>query len=210
MQVLVTAGPTREHIDPVRFITNASSGRMGYAVAAAAVRAGHDVTLLSGPVALEVPAGCRLVRFTSVAELKDALQEHFVGCDALVMAAAVGDFRPEARSAEKIHRSSGPVVIRLIPTEDVAAGIAAKKRRDQIVLVFAVEDGPPEQVEARACEKMIAKNADYVVPNRPAAIGSSESEACILSAEGVVLPWARRTKDALAEELVELISGSER
>ncbi len=126
MKVLVTAGPTREHIDAVRFITNASSGRMGYAVAAAAAEAGMEVTLLSGPVALATPGGCEVVRFVTVAELKAALEARFAACDALVMAAAVGDFTVDRVASGKLHRDTGPLTLTLRPTPDLLAGLAAQ------------------------------------------------------------------------------------
>jgi len=178
---------------------------MGYAVAAAAARAGHEVTLLSGPVFLDPPARCRVVPFVSVAELKAALQKHFPWCEALVMAAAVGDFRPEAISESKLHRSDGPIAIRLVPTDDVVGGLAKDKREDQVVIVFAVEDGTYEEIQARARAKLIAKGADFVVANRPAAMAVEQSEACILSTDGVILPWAWRGKDELAERIVGLL-----
>jgi len=205
MRVLVTAGPTREHIDPVRFITNASSGRMGYAVAAAAVDAGHEVTLLCGPVSLPAPDGCEVAGFVSVADLKAALEEHFEACDALVMTAAVGDFRVEKPGSGKLPRSGGPVTLSLIPTEDVLAPVAANKRDDQIVIAFAVEDPPHEAAEAKACSEMAVKNADYVVVNTPAAIAAEASDACILSIDETALPWAERPKRDLAGEIVALL-----
>jgi phosphopantothenoylcysteine decarboxylase / phosphopantothenate---cysteine ligase len=208
MRVIVTAGPTRQYLDTVRFLTNASSGRMGYAVAAAAVGAGHDVTLLTGPVALDPPTGCEVVPFVSVDELKQALDERFGDCDALVMTAAVGDFRPEKVAPAKLHRAGGPVTIRLIPTEDVLAGVAAGKRDDQIVVAFAVEDGAPEQIEDKARREMTSKHADFVVVNTPAAMAAEASSAAILSPDGTVLPWADRPKDALAEEVVKLLGES--
>ena len=204
----MTAGPTREYIDTVRFITNASSGRMGCAVAQAAGLAGHEVTLLAGPLAVAIPRRCKVVRFVSVADLREALDEHFESCDALVMAAAVGDFLVEDPSAEKLHRSTGPMTLRLLPTEDVLAGLSGRKRRGQIVMAFAVEDGRPEQIEAKAREKMVTKGADYVVVNTPAAIGATESDACILSRDGVALAWASRSKDQLARRIVEIVARS--
>ncbi|MHC4981855.1 MAG: phosphopantothenoylcysteine decarboxylase domain-containing protein, partial [Planctomycetota bacterium] len=123
MRIIVTAGPTREHIDTVRFITNASSGRMGCAVAAAAAKAGHEVTLLLGRGASAEAAataeGCEIVPFETVDDLKSALDERFEACDALVMAAAVGDFRPAKVYPAKLPRSGGPVTIHLMPTEDI-------------------------------------------------------------------------------------------
>lgn len=205
MRVLVTAGPTREYLDDVRFISNASSGRMGCAVAAAGVAAGHEVTLLIGPIALEPPAGCRVEPFVSVDDLKAALEEHFDRCDALVMTAAVGDFRPEHRVAGKIPRRGGPVTIRLLPTEDLLAGLAGRKRRDQTIIAFAVEQLAPAEAEAKARAEMAAKGADFVVVNPPAAMGQARGEACILSPEGVVLPWEVRDKGDLARQIVGLL-----
>ncbi len=206
MRVLVTAGPTREYIDSVRFITNASSGRMGYAVAEAAITAGHDVTLLTGPIASAPPAGCRVVGFTSVDDLKGALHESFDACDALVMAAAVGDYRPENTVAEKLSRRDGPITLRLFPTEDLLVGLRSRKRRGQVVVAFAVEQGVRERIEAKAREELADKGADYVVVNTPAAMAVERSDACILSAAGVVLPWADRAKDELAAEIVKLLA----
>lgn len=204
----MTAGPTREPIDAVRFITNASSGRMGYAVAGAAARAGHEVTLLTGPVSEQPPKGCRAVPFQTVAELKAALDERFDACDTLVMAAAVGDFRPERVLCGKIPRRAGPVTLRLVPTEDILAGLARRKRQGQIIVAFAVKAGPAEQIEAKARAEMAAKGADFVVVNTPAAMAQPRSRACILTPAGTVLPWAERTKDELAEAIVELIGGT--
>ena len=178
---------------------------MGYAIAAAAVRAGHDVTLLSGPVALESPTGCEVVPFVSVDDLKQALDERFSDCDALVMTAAVGDFRPEKVAPAKLHRAGGPVTVRLIPTEDVLAGVAAGKRDGQIVVAFAVEDGAPEQIEDKARRELTSKHAEFVVVNTPAAMAAEQSLAAILSPDGTVLPWADRPKNALAEEIIRLL-----
>jgi len=204
MKVIVTAGPTREYIDSVRFITNASSGRMGCAITAAVVRAGGDVTLILAE-GLACPEGCSVVRFASVEQLSAALDERFAGCDALVMAAAVGDFRPKRTRQEKLSRQAGPVTLELIPTPDVLAGAAAAKRPNQKIIAFAVQPGSPAQALADARDKMLRKAADYIVVNTPEAMGSDTSLACILSREGVVLPWAERRKDDLAEEIVRLL-----
>ena len=205
MRIIVTAGPTRQHLDAVRFITNASSGRMGCAVAASAVRAGHEVTLLLGPVAVPAPGGCEVVPFVTVADLAAALAERFAACDALVMVAAVGDFRPEQVHRGKLARGGGAVAVRLVPTEDVLASLAARKRGDQLVVAFAAEAGPDEQIEAKARREMRAKGADFVVVNTPAAMAAESSRACVLAAGEVLLGWADRPKEALAEEVVRLI-----
>ena len=205
MNILITAGPTREFIDPVRFITNGSSGRMGYAVAAAAVEAGHRVTLLTGPVALTPPEGVTVVPFVTVAELGAALDEHFDACDALIMTAAVGDFTVGAPSPTKLRRAAGPVTVELTPTEDLLAGVAARRREGQILIGFAVEDTDP-QATARA--EMAAKGVDYVVVNTPAAMAAADSEAAILAPDHVVLEWGRRSKEELAEKIVGMLEAS--
>lgn len=208
MRILVTAGPTREYIDTVRFISNASSGRMGLAVAAAAIETGHVVTLLLGPgVTAPVAADgvCDVAGFVSVDDLKSALHERFDACDALVMAAAVGDFRPETRAAGKLSRKAGPVTLRLVGTEDVLASLAGRKRPGQTVIAFAVEDGPEEQIESKARAELADKGADFVVVNSPAAMAASESYACILAADRTVLPWATRPKGTLAGEIIRLM-----
>ena len=178
---------------------------MGYAVAAVAAAAGHEVTLLTGPVALAPPAGCEVVRFVSVDDLKQALAVRFGDCDVLVMAAAVGDFRPERRVEGKIPRGGGPVTLQLVPTEDLLAGLAGGRRSGQVVVAFAVEDPPLERAEAKARAEMAAKGADLVVVNTPAAMGAEESDACILSPRGTAVPWGRRGKQQLAEEIVKLL-----
>jgi len=211
MRIIVTAGPTREYLDTVRFITNASSGQMGISVALAAARAGHDVTLLAGPIseafldAVRQEAKIALVPFVTVAELGSALAERFESCDALVMAAAVGDFRPERPLPSKLHRKGGPITVRLFPTEDVLASLKSRKRSGQIVVAFAVEDGPQQDIEAKARQELAQKGANFVVLNTPAAMAAANSLACILSADRTLLGWAERPKAKLADEIVALL-----
>jgi phosphopantothenoylcysteine decarboxylase/phosphopantothenate--cysteine ligase len=206
MHILITTGPTREYIDEVRFITNASSGRMGHALAEAALAAGHRVTLLSGPVCLDPPSGVTLHRFRTVEELKALLHEHFPACDALLMGAAVGDFRAESPRTGKLSRSDGPLTLRLTPTEDLLASLKPLRREGQVVVAFAVEAGPSERIEAKARDDLTRKGADMVVLNRPEAMAAEKSEAAILSADKVLLPWAKRNKTALAREIFDILS----
>ena len=210
MRILVTAGPTREHIDAVRFISNASSGRMGCAVARAAVHAGDEVTLLLSrslvaSATWDLSADVTVAAFESVSDLKAGLEERMADCDALVMTAAVGDFRPDQACEGKLARANGPVTLRLIPTEDVLASVATERRDAQIIVAFAVEEGADAAIEAKARAEMQAKNADYVVVNTPAAMGAKASRACILSRDDVVLAWADRPKEELAERIVALL-----
>ena len=209
MRILITAGPTREPIDPVRFITNASSGRMGLALAEAARQAGCDATLLLGPVDAELhktaAEHARVVPFATVDELQGKLAKMFPKHDALIMAAAVGDFRVEQVSGRKLARAGGPIRLTLIPTDDVLAGVAAGKRADQFIVSFAVEDDTPEQSQAKARAELTAKGADFVVVNTPAAMNRTRSLACILSANEVLLRWAVRPKKTLAAAIIRLL-----
>jgi len=206
VKILITAGPTREYIDPVRFITNGSTGRMAYALGESAQKAGHEVTVLSGPVALAPPAGCRMRRFVTVEELGALLAEAFPQCDVLAMAAAVGDFTVADRAEQKLPRSAGAITLSLMPTRDLLAAVGRTKRPGQIIVAFALEQGHGEDIEAGARRKLRAKNADFIVLNSPSAMGAEASEACVLSADGRVLPWSRRSKEALADEIVALIA----
>ncbi len=176
---------------------------MGYAVAEEALRAGHDVTLLSGPVALAPPEGATVVPFVTVEDLWAALAEHFDGCDVLVMAAAVGDFTVARPSATKLHRSDGTLTLELLPAPDLAAELGRRRRADQTIIGFAVEE--PADADANARRKLAAKNCDYVVVNTPAALAAPASQAAILARDGTVeLPWAERPKSELARAIVAL------
>ncbi|MDQ7779879.1 MAG: phosphopantothenoylcysteine decarboxylase, partial [Planctomycetota bacterium] len=140
MRVLVTAGPTHEYIDDVRFISNPSSGQMGYAVAAAAVRRGHDVVLISGPSMLRPPRAMRVVGVVSAREMLKATLEHFGQCDCLIMTAAVGDYRPESRVFGKIKKEArDTLVLRLVRNPDILAECGRRRKRGQVLIGFALE-----------------------------------------------------------------------
>ncbi len=142
MNMLVTAGPTREAIDPVRFLSNRSSGRMGFAVAAAAAEAGHAVRLVAGPVALDAPAGVERINVLSAENMRAAVAGHVAWCDALVMAAAVADWRPTAASDRKLKKGDGPMRLELERTADILESIKSLKGA-RIVVGFAAETGDP-------------------------------------------------------------------
>jgi phosphopantothenoylcysteine decarboxylase/phosphopantothenate--cysteine ligase len=160
LRLLVTAGPTREPVDPVRFVSNRSSGRMGYALAEAARDRGAEVTLLSGPAALPRPDGVRFESFATADDLHAALLREFPECDGLAMAAAVADFIPEP-TPERLHREDGERRLALAPGRDLLASLRPL-RRSQTVVAFAAETG---DLEARARRKMEAKGADLIVVN---------------------------------------------
>jgi phosphopantothenoylcysteine decarboxylase/phosphopantothenate--cysteine ligase len=149
-----------------------------------------------------------MVRFVTVDDLRAVLAERFGQCDALVMTAAVGDFRPERRVAGKIPRAGGPVTVRLVPTEDILAGLMADKRPGQVVVAFAVESLPPADAAAKAQAEMRAKGADFVVVNGPEAMDATQSRACVLGAAGVVLDWDVRSKEELGRQIVRLVENA--
>lgn len=161
MRLLVTAGPTREAIDPVRFISNRSSGKMGYAVAAEAVKRGHEVVLVSGPVSLEAPAGVSCIRVVSAAEMMDAVMPKFDWCDAAVMTAAVADWRPRKANAQKLKKSRGIPSIELEATKDILAEVCRMKGRRKVV-GFAAET---TDCIAEGARKLREKGADLMVVN---------------------------------------------
>ncbi len=182
-RVLITAGPTREPIDDVRFISNRSSGQMGLALARAAAEAGHAVTLLLGPVMLPAALGddVQIIRFSSTADLQALLTQHFPACDTLVMAAAVADYRLASPRTGKAPRSEG-MRLELEPTPDLVAGLAATKRADQRVIAFALEEAAV--LEERAAEKMQRKGVDAIVANPLATMDAGRVAAVLLTADG--------------------------
>lgn len=163
LKVLVTAGGTREAIDPVRFLGNRSSGRMGFALAEAALRRGAEVTVIAANVGLEEPSGVERVDVEDTAGLAEACRARFSGSDLLLMAAAPADFRPVEQSPGKLSRGEGDLTISLEPTEDILAGLAADRRPGQTVVGFAAEHGG--EAEARARGKLESKGVDLIVLN---------------------------------------------
>jgi phosphopantothenoylcysteine decarboxylase/phosphopantothenate--cysteine ligase len=208
--VLVTAGGTREAIDSVRYIGNSSSGRMGLALAQAARARGAHVTLIAANVALPAPPGVHVREVVTAAELQDACVEEFPGCEILLMAAAVADFRPAAAHAGKIKKSERDrLELVLEPTADVLSGLAARRSDGQTLIGFAAEHG--EQGVERAREKLLAKGLDAVVVNdiSRADIGfdGDANEVTILSASGEkqidALHVPRASKAEVAEAILD-------
>ncbi len=201
MRFLITAGGTREYIDPVRFISNASSGRMGYALAQAAMRHGHDVVLVTAPTLLKPPAGADVVAVESSREMFDAVKTHFHECDCLIMAAAVTDYRPVQRAARKLKKGRGPLTLRLKPTLDILKWAGLHKRPGQVLVGFALED---RSVLAAAQRKLVEKRLDMIVANTPAAIGRDRSSADILTADGQHLDIDEQSKQLTARRIIQM------
>jgi len=202
-RIVVTAGPTREHVDPVRYLSNESSGRMGFAIAAAAARAGHTVTLIAGPVGLATPEGVRRVDVVSAREMLAAVRAAFEGADALYMSAAVSDWRPKRKLAGKWRKKddgSDTASLELVRNPDILASVARKKG-DRLVVGFALETGDGIR---RAKAKMRRKGTDYVVLNDPSALAATRASVTILGVDGSVRELSGRTKEQIAEVLVDL------
>lgn len=207
--VLVSAGPTYEPIDPVRFVGNRSSGRMGYAIAEAAARRGARVTLVSGPVALAAPAGVERTSVRTALEMQAAIEALVPELDAIIMAAAVADFRPAEVATEKIKKREGvpPPAITLVRNPDILAGLgaarAARRAPRPVLVGFAVESS---RLRQRAREKLEAKKVDLVVGNDAAiAFEGDESEVLFVDAAGATRS-GRRTKHAIADLLLDRVA----
>jgi phosphopantothenoylcysteine decarboxylase/phosphopantothenate--cysteine ligase len=206
LRVLVSAGGTREPIDPVRFIGNRSSGRMGMALAEGAAKRGAEVTVVAANVTLPAPPGVRRVDVETAAELADALAREFQSSDVLAMAAAPADFRPKRAAGEKIHREgTHDLELDLEPTEDILAALAGRRRQGQTIVGFAAETDAGLE---RAREKLERKGADAIVLNdvSRAEIGfeSQENEVVIVEREGEHhVPLA--SKDEVADAILDRI-----
>jgi phosphopantothenoylcysteine decarboxylase/phosphopantothenate--cysteine ligase len=201
MRILITAGPTREYVDDVRFLSNASSGRMGYALAAAAIAAGHQVELVTGPVELPPPPGCQLHRIETTDQLRETCLRLFPGCDGVIATAAVCDYKPRQRTSGKITKTGQPIVLELVETSDVLAELGAA-RGHRWVVGFALESQDPRN---NAMRKLRMKNCSCIVLNDTSAIGSATNHVEVLSPEATTIAEFRGTKEDVAQKLLQLI-----
>jgi phosphopantothenoylcysteine decarboxylase/phosphopantothenate--cysteine ligase len=206
VRFVVTAGPTREAIDPVRFISNRSSGKMGYAIAQAALAAGHDVTLISGPASVAPPAGTQFISITTSDELHDEVHRAVRKCDVLVMCAAVSDYKPAKVEPRKPQKVKTAFALELIPTRDILASLS-RDNRSYLVVGFAAET---HDLETNAQKKLRAKNCDLIVANdvsqRDSGMESDENAVTIFFRNGKSKTISRRSKNIIARELVKIIS----
>lgn len=201
LRFLITAGPTREYIDSVRYLSNDSSGRMGFALAEAAARRGHRVTLVHGPVLLTPPAGVRVVPVVSAAEMLVACRANWPLQDVLIKAAAVADYSPKTPSATKRKKTRGDWRLVLRPTTDILADLSLHRRTGQVVIGFALED---QDERNNALRKLMRKRLDAIVLNRPVAIGSNRAALEVLVAGEGWQTWPAAGKTALARKLIQL------
>lgn len=205
-KVLITAGPTVEPLDPVRFFSNYSSGKMGYALAAAAREEGAEVTLVSGPVSLAAPAGVKRIDVKSAEEMKETVLGHLPDMDVIIKAAAVADYRPKRVFAQKMKKTADELTIVLEKTEDIASEIGKRKRPDQLLVGFAAET---EEIEMHALSKLERKRMDLIVANdvsRPGAgFGSDTNIVSIYDRGGLVLSLPQMNKIEVARQIIALI-----
>ena len=200
MRFLITTGPTREHLDAVRFLSNPSTGRMGFAVARAAVRAGHDATVVAGPISLPPPEGVEVVPVVSTEEMFAACMERLGEADVFVAAAAPCDFRPAERFDGKLKKGSGSLVLTLVETPDILLE-AGRRKGERVHIGFALE---AQDARANALGKLRRKRLDAIVLNSPSAFGSERSSVTLFRADGAEESLEGVSKDALGERLVQL------
>jgi phosphopantothenoylcysteine decarboxylase/phosphopantothenate--cysteine ligase len=211
LRFLITAGGTREYIDPVRFISNAGSGKMGYELARVAAARGHGVTLITAPTGLQAAERVGVFEVESAGEMFEAVKSRFSGCDCLIMAAAVADFTPLRPSRTKIKKCSGVITLKLKPTPDILNWAGSHKRRGQVVVGFALED---RELRASSEKKLREKNLDMVVANKPTAIGADKTSVWIKTSRRCParvssgcgwLAVRNRNKSAIAGQIIRLV-----
>ena len=206
MRFLITAGPTREPLDPVRFLSNRSSGRMGYALAEAARNAGHEAALISGPVCLSPPPGVDLLRVTTADEMFEAVQTRMdTGCDVLVMCAAVADFKPREVRSRKIKKDEGLARIELVPTRDILSSLSLPCTPRAIIVGFAAET---HELEKNALSKLREKQCDLICANdvsrMDTGFDADSNELALFFRDGTRRVLARALKSEIARALVEI------
>ncbi len=202
MRILITASATREYIDPVRFISNASSGRMGYELARAASRLGHEVIVISGPSKLRKPIGSEMIYVETTEQMFGAVKDNFNRCDCLIMAAAVSDYTPVRTSSKKIKKTADNLTITFKATKDILKWAGRNKRKGQFVTGFALED---RSLRKNAEEKLAKKNADMIVANKPTAIGARNSSVYVKIRGQKWIDFGLLTKKAAANKIIKLI-----
>jgi phosphopantothenoylcysteine decarboxylase/phosphopantothenate--cysteine ligase len=208
MRFLITAGGTREYIDPVRFISNASSGKMGYALARAARREGHEVTLITAPTALTPPAGVEIVAVESTAQMFAAVKQRFCACDCLIMAAAVADYTPARPARTKLKKQAAQLTLQLKRTPDILKWAGRQGRRStspqrpKLLVGFALED---QDLRANAERKMREKHLDMIIANSPGAIGADTSTLHVKTARSDWVEIGTRSKTASARRIIRMI-----
>ncbi|MCA9215506.1 MAG: phosphopantothenoylcysteine decarboxylase [Planctomycetales bacterium] len=198
-RILITSGPTRQYLDPVRYLTNASSGLMGRSLAEAAIAVGHEVVIVSGPVEITYPSEASVIDVVSTEEMLEAAEQAFQECDGLIGVAAPCDYRPIRVEDSKIAKTGAPLILHLIETPDVVATLGNRKRKDQWVVGFALET---EDHRFRALRKLEEKSCDLIVLNSPSAMHALETEVEVLDPSGSTVNSFRGPKPEVAEGIL--------
>ena len=201
-RILITSGPTRQYLDPVRYLTNASSGRMGRALAQAALELGHEVVVVSGPVGIEYPSAAKVRQIVATDELLAVCQELFPTCDGVIGAAAPCDYRPVRVEERKIAKTGEPLVLNLVETPDVMATLGASKRPEQWLVGFALET---DDQRFRALAKLQRKSCDLMVLNGPSAMDAADNQVEVLDKSGSVVSSFSGKKELVAQEILRVI-----
>jgi phosphopantothenoylcysteine decarboxylase/phosphopantothenate--cysteine ligase len=201
-RILITSGPTRQYLDPVRYISNASSGRMGAALAQAALDVGHQVMIVSGPVQEKYPSEADVIPVVSTEEMLAACQKVFPDCDGMIAVAAPCDYRPVAVAPHKIRKTGDSLHVELIETPDIVATLAKTKKANQWLVAFALET---EDRHLRAMQKMERKQCDLIVLNGPDAINAADTRVEVLGKDGQVLGTYAGSKTDAATMIAETI-----
>ena len=201
-KILITSGPTRQFLDPVRYLTNGSSGRMGRALAEAALEFGHDVIVVTGPVAVTYPAAAEVRPIISTEELLAACEEIFPACDGVIGAAAPCDYRPVRVEEHKITKTGEPLVLKLVETPDVMATLGVAKRGGQWLVGFALET---EDQRFRALTKLERKSCDLIVLNGPSAMDATDNQVEVLDRSGAVVAALSGSKESVARGILRAI-----
>jgi phosphopantothenoylcysteine decarboxylase/phosphopantothenate--cysteine ligase len=204
-KILITAGPTREHIDPVRYIGNQSSGKMGYALAESCAARGADVILVSGPVEVHTDnPQIRLISVVSAEEMYDICMNLFKECDAAIMSAAVSDFTPVTSAPGKLKRTKNKISLELVPTKDIAASLGQMKSEKQVLAGFALES---ENEIKNALKKIVKKNLDFIVLNslrdEGAGFGTDTNKITIIDKHNNIQEFELKPKKEVAEDIVD-------
>src|SRR5262245_8295645 len=201
-RILITSGPTRQYLDPVRYLTNASSGKMGSALASAAIELGHEVVIVSGPVTVGYPAKAEVCQIISTEELLAGCQSLFLECDGVIGAAAPCDYRPLRIEEHKIVKTGQPLVLHLEETPDVMATLGASKRPGQWLVGFALET---DDQRFRALTKLVRKSCDLIVLNGPAAMDAADNQVEVFDKTGAVVAAVEGSKEAVATRILHVI-----
>lgn len=201
-RILITSGPTRQHIDPVRYLTNASSGRMGKALVEAALDAGHEVVVVSGPVEVSYPSAATVKWVTSTDDMLSEARFQYATCQGVIGVAAPCDYQPVRVADQKISKTGEPLILHLVETPDVIATLGGEKRADQWIVGFALES---DDHHFRAITKLHKKRCDLIVLNRPQAMNSETNDVEVLDSQGEVVLSVSGAKERVGRAIFGVI-----